>query len=117
MGGMEVTRLDFTCDTLNPNCCEWDDDWHQFRAGFTAIQSMVLFIGAISVLSMSWKKRARALLLVIQTSIECVQECGLIGSHDLHPLGLIGDWCVQIGHSYVARFVGFCHVPVGVDHV
>ena len=92
-----------------------------FVLACTAIQSMVLFIGAISVLNMSWKKRARALLLVIPTihALNGIQECRPhLDAHDLHPLGLVGTECVRIRPQLCCSVrEPLRHVPTGVNHV
>jgi archaeosortase A (PGF-CTERM-specific) len=79
-----------------------------FVLACTAIQSMVLFIGAISVLNMSWKKRTRALLLVIPTihALNVFRNAGLIWMHMTYTQwNLWGLSVFEFGHSYIARFV------------
>lgn len=79
-----------------------------FVLACTAIQSMVLFIGAISVLNMSWKKRTRALLLVIPTihALNVFRNAGLIWMHMTYTQwDLWGLSVFEFGHSYIARFV------------
>jgi archaeosortase A (PGF-CTERM-specific) len=79
-----------------------------FVLACTAIQSMVLFIGAISVLNMSWKKRTRALLLVIPTIhvLNVFRNAGLIWMHMTYTQwDLWGLSVFEFGHSYIARFV------------
>ena len=79
-----------------------------FVLACTAIQSMVLFIGAISVLDMSWKKRVRALLLVIPTIhvLNLFRNAGLIWMHMTYTQwDLWGMSVFEFGHSYIARFV------------
>jgi exosortase/archaeosortase family protein len=69
---------------------------------------MVLFIGAISVLNMSWKKRTRALLLVIPTihALNVFRNAGLIWMHMTYTQwNLWGLSVFEFGHSYIARFV------------
>ena len=79
-----------------------------FVLACTAIQSMVLFIGAITVLNMSWKKRVRALLLVIPTihALNVFRNAGLIWMHmNYTQWNLWGLSVFEFGHSYIARFV------------
>ena len=79
-----------------------------FVLACTAIQSMVLFIGAISVLNMSWKKRMRALLLVIPTihALNVFRNAGLIWMHMTYThWDLWGMSVFEFGHSYIARVV------------
>ncbi|MED5319694.1 MAG: archaeosortase A, partial [Candidatus Thermoplasmatota archaeon] len=54
-----------------------------FVLACTAIQSMVLFIGAIAVLDLSWKRRVRALLLILPTIhvLNVFRNAGLIWMH------------------------------------
>ena len=54
-----------------------------FVLACTAIQSMVLFVGAIGVLDLSWKKRIRALLLILPTIhlLNLFRNAGLIWMH------------------------------------
>ena len=81
-----------------------------FVLACTAIQSMVLFIGAIGVLDLSWKKRIRALLLILSPTIHLLnlsfRNAGLIWMHMTYTewsfWGLSG---VRIWTSYIARFV------------
>ena len=91
-----------------------------FVLACTAIQSMVLFIGAISVLNMSWKKRTRALLLVIPTihALNVFRNAGLIWMHMTYTLGLVGIECVRIRPQLCCSVCEpLRHVSVGADHV
>ncbi len=79
-----------------------------FVLACTAIQSMVLFIGAIAVLNLSWKKRVRALLLIIPTIhlLNVFRNAGLIWMHMTYTQwSLWGLSVFEFGHSYAARFV------------
>ena len=79
-----------------------------FVLACTAIQSMVLFIGAISVLELSWKKRVRALLLIIPTihALNVFRNAGLIWMHMTYTQwDLWGLSVFEFGHAYAARFV------------
>jgi len=79
-----------------------------FVLACTALQSMVLFIGAISVLELSWKKRIRALLLIVPLIhlLNVFRNAGLIWMHMTYTQwDLWGLSVFEFGHSYVARFV------------
>jgi archaeosortase A (PGF-CTERM-specific) len=79
-----------------------------FVLACTALQSMVLFIGAISVLDLSWKRRVRALLLVIPLihALNVFRNAGLIWMHLTYTQwDLWGMSVFEFGHSYVARVV------------
>ena len=79
-----------------------------FVLACTALQSMVLFIGAISVLDLSWKRRVRALLLVIPLihALNVFRNAGLIWMHLTYTQwNLWGMSVFEFGHSYVARVV------------
>ena len=79
-----------------------------FVLACTAIQSMVLFIGAISVLDLPWKKRLRALLLVVPLIhvLKVFRNAGLIWMHMTYTQwDLWGMSVFEFGHTYVARFV------------
>ena len=79
-----------------------------FVLACTAIQSMVLFIGAISVLELSWRKRARALLLIVPTihALNVFRNAGLIWMHMNYTQWTFWGLTVfEFGHSYVARVV------------
>jgi archaeosortase A (PGF-CTERM-specific) len=79
-----------------------------FVLACTAIQSMVLFIGAISVLNLSLKKRIQVLFLIIPFIhiMNVFRNAGLIWMHMTYT-----DWTFyglsvfEFGHTYVARFV------------
>lgn len=79
-----------------------------FVLACTALQSMVLFIGAISVLELSWKKRLRALLLIVPLIhlLNVFRNAGLIWMHMTYTQwNLWGMSVFEFGHSYVARVV------------
>lgn len=79
-----------------------------FVLACTAIQSMVLFVGAISVLDLSWKRRVRALLLILPLIhlLNVFRNAGLIWMHMKYTQwDLWGLSVFEFGHTYVARFV------------
>lgn len=79
-----------------------------FVLACTALQSMVLFIGAISVLDLPWKKRLRALLLVLPLihALNVFRNAGLIWMHMTYTRwDLWGLSVFEFGHTYIARFV------------
>ena len=79
-----------------------------FVLACTAIQSMVLFVGAIGVLDLSWKKRIRALLLILPTIhlLNLFRNAGLIWMHMTYTeWSFWGLSVFEFGHSYIARFV------------
>lgn len=78
-----------------------------FVLACTALQSMVLFIGAISVLNLHWKQRVRALILVIPLIhfLNVFRNAGLIWMHMTYTeWDLWGMSVFEFGHTYVARF-------------
>lgn len=79
-----------------------------FVLACTALQSMVLFIGAISVLNLHWKQRVRALILIIPLIhlLNVFRNAGLIWMHMTYThWDLWGISVFDFGHTYVARVV------------
>lgn len=79
-----------------------------FVLACTALQSMVLFIGAIATLELSWKRRVRTLLLVIPIihTLNLFRNAGLIWMHLTYTQwDLWGMSVFEFGHTYVARVV------------
>jgi len=79
-----------------------------FVLACTALQSMVLFIGAISTLDLDWRKRVRALLLVVPVIhlLNLFRNAGLIWMHLTYTQwDLWGMSVFDFGHTYVARVV------------
>jgi len=79
-----------------------------FVLACTALQSMVLFIGAIATLDLDWRKRVRALLLVIPVIhlLNLFRNAGLIWMHLTYTQwDLWGMSVFEFGHTYVARVV------------
>jgi len=79
-----------------------------FVLACTALQSMVLFIGAISCLELNWKVRIRALLLTVPLIhlLNVFRNAGLIWMHLTYTTWSFQGLSVfEFGHSYVARFV------------
>jgi len=69
---------------------------------------MVLFIGAISVLNLHWKQRARALLLIVPLIhlLNVFRNAGLIWMHMTYTQwDLWGISVFEFGHTYIARIV------------
>ena len=79
-----------------------------FVLACTAIQSMIIFVGAISVLNIGWKKRVRALFVALSLIhiLNLFRNAGLIwlqmGYSDWRWMGLS---IFEFGHAYAARFV------------
>jgi len=79
-----------------------------FVLACTAIQSMIIFVGAISVLDIDWKKRVRALFIALSLIhiLNLFRNAGLIWLQLGYP-----DWrwlnltIFEFGHSYASRFV------------
>lgn len=79
-----------------------------FVLACTALQSMVIFIGAIAVLDIDWKRRFRVLFLTVPLIhvLNLFRNAGLIWLHTTYV-----DWTLwgmsvfEFGHSYIARFV------------
>ena len=79
-----------------------------FVLACTALQSMVVFIGAISVLDISWKRRCRALMLTIPLIhiLNLFRNAGLIWLHTTYTeWSFYGMSVFDFGHLYAARFV------------
>ena len=79
-----------------------------FVLACTALQSMVLFIGAISVLNLHWKQRVRALLLIVPLIhlLNVFRNAGLIWMHMTYTQwDLWGISVFEFGHTYIARIV------------
>ena len=79
-----------------------------FVLACTAIQSMIIFVGAISVLDIDWRKRVRALFIALSLIhiLNLFRNAGLIwlqmGYQDWRWMGLS---VFEFGHAYAARFV------------
>ena len=79
-----------------------------FVLACTAIQSIIIFVGAISVLEVDWKKRVRALFISLSLIhiLNLFRNAGLIWLQMEYP-----DWewmtmsVFEFGHSYASRFV------------
>ena len=79
-----------------------------FVLACTALQSLVVFIGAISVLDIDWKRRIRALFLVVATIhiLNLFRNAGLIWIHLTYTTWEFNGLSVfDFGHAYVARAV------------
>lgn len=79
-----------------------------FVLACTALQSMVLFIGAISVLNLSWKKRIQVLFLIVPFIhiMNVFRNAGLIWMHMTYTeWSFFGLSVFEFGHTYIARFV------------
>ncbi|MBT3657058.1 MAG: archaeosortase A [Euryarchaeota archaeon] len=79
-----------------------------FVLACTAIQSMIIFVGAISVLDISWRKRIRALFIALSLIhiLNLFRNAGLIWLQMGYP-----DWrwmnltIFEFGHAYASRVV------------
>jgi archaeosortase A (PGF-CTERM-specific) len=79
-----------------------------FVLACTAIQSMIIFVGAISVLEIDWRKRVRALFIALSLIhiLNLFRNAGLIWLQMGYP-----DWrwmnlsVFEFGHAYASRFV------------
>lgn len=79
-----------------------------FVLACTALQSMVIFIGAIAVLDIDWRRRLRVLFLTIPLIhvLNLFRNAGLIWLHTTYvEWTLLGMSVFEFGHSYIARFV------------
>ena len=79
-----------------------------FILACTAIQSMIIFVGAIVVLDLNWKKRVRALLisLPIIHILNLFRNAGLIWLHITYDhWDFYGLTVFEFGHAYAARVV------------
>ena len=79
-----------------------------FVLACTALQSMVIFIGAISVLDLGWKRRVRAILFTIPVIhiLNVFRNVGLIWMHQTYTTwSFYGMNVFEFGHNYASRFV------------
>ena len=79
-----------------------------FVLACTALQSMVIFIGAIAVLDLDWKRRIRAILFTIPVIhiLNIFRNVGLIWMHQTYTTwSFYGMNVFEFGHNYAARFV------------
>ena len=134
-GGAEVTLGETYANPANGASVNWDDwdgnrwfltdemsefSFHtellvngepiyiNFVLACTAIQSMIIFVGAISVLEIDWRKRVRALFIALSLIhiLNLFRNAGLIWLQLGYP-----DWrwmnlsVFEFGHAYASRFV------------
>ncbi|HII44576.1 MAG TPA: archaeosortase A, partial [Candidatus Poseidoniaceae archaeon] len=79
-----------------------------FILACTALQSMVIFIGAIAVLDLDWRRRIRAILFTIPVIhiLNVFRNVGLIWMHQTYTTwSFFGMSVFEFGHNYAARFV------------
>ena len=79
-----------------------------FVLACTALQSMVIFVGAIAVLDLDWKRRIRAILFTIPVIhiLNIFRNVGLIWMHQTYTTwSFYGMSVFEFGHNYAARFV------------
>ena len=79
-----------------------------FVLACTALQSMVIFIGAIAVLDLDWRRRIRAILFTIPVIhiLNVFRNVGLIWMHQTYTTwSFYGMSVFEFGHNYAARFV------------
>lgn len=79
-----------------------------FVLACTALQSMIVFIGAISVLDVDRKRRIRALLFTIPIIhiLNLFRNAGLVWMHlSYEGWEFLGLSMFEFGHSYASRFV------------
>lgn len=79
-----------------------------FILACTALQSMVIFIGAIAVLDIDWRRRCRVLFLTVPLIhiLNLFRNAGLIWLHTTYVEWTLLDMSVfEFGHGYVARVV------------
>lgn len=134
-GGADVTLGDTYANPANSSKVNWEDwdgnkwfltedmsefSFHtellvngeplyiNFVLACTAIQSMIIFVGAISVLDIDWRKRVRALFIALSLIhiLNLFRNAGLIWLQMGYP-----DWrwmnlsIFEFGHAYASRFV------------
>lgn len=74
----------------------------------TALQSMIVFVGAIAVLDLSWKRRLRALLLTLPLIhvLNIFRNAGIVWLHAIHgEVEVFGLQMFEFAHTYAARVV------------
>ena len=79
-----------------------------FVLACTALQSMVIFIGAIAVLDLDWKRRFRAIMFTIPVIhvLNIFRNVGLIWMHQTYTTwSFYGMSVFEFGHNYASRFV------------
>lgn len=79
-----------------------------FVLACTAIQSMIIFVGAISVLEVDWRRRIRALFIALSLIhiLNLFRNAGLIWLQMGYPgWKWLGLSIFDFGHAYASRFV------------
>jgi len=79
-----------------------------FVLACTAIQSMIIFVGAISVLEVSWKMKFRALLITLPLIhiLNLFRNAGLIWLQGVYvDWRYLGFTIFEFGHAYASRVV------------
>ena len=79
-----------------------------FVLACTALQSMVIFIGAISVLELDWRRRIRALIFTVPVIhiLNIFRNVGLIWMHQTYTSwSYFGMSVFEFGHNYASRLV------------
>jgi archaeosortase A (PGF-CTERM-specific) len=74
----------------------------------TALQSMIVFVGAIAVLRLSWRRRMRALLLTLPLIhvLNVFRNAGIVYLDTVHgSVNVFGLRMFDFAHTYAARFV------------
>jgi exosortase/archaeosortase family protein len=77
-----------------------------FVLACTAIQSMIIFVGAISVLEVSWKMKFRALLITLPLIhiLNLFRNAGLIWLQSVYvDWRYLGLTIFEFGHAYASR--------------
>ena len=77
-----------------------------FVLACTALQSMIIFIGAIAALSAPWKKRVRALIICVPTIhiLNIFRNAGIIWLYQAYPgWEFLGMNMFHFSHAYVAK--------------
>ena len=101
----EMSEFAFSTELLLPDGTPLNIN---FVLACTAIQSMIIFVGAISVLEIGWRKRIRALFISLSLIhvLNLFRNAGLIWLQGGYP-----DWSwmglsiFEFGHAYASRFV------------
>ncbi|MCS5537749.1 MAG: archaeosortase A [Candidatus Poseidoniaceae archaeon] len=79
-----------------------------FVLACTALQSMIIFVGAVVALKAPWKRRVRALLVTIPTIhiLNVFRNAGIVWLHGAYPgWEWLGLDMFQFAHAYLAKFV------------
>jgi len=101
----EMNEFAFSTELLLPDGTPLNIN---FVLACTAIQSMIIFVGAISVLQIDWRKKVRALFIALSLIhiLNLFRNAGLIWLQNGYPnWHWMGFTIFEFGHAYASRVV------------